>query len=240
MKRRSRLVIILLLVLTAAVISFALIFMGSVGETPAVSLPSPGANEAMESGAPEAQRVELTPDNVQAVLAELERAEVYSCTVTVEDYWTGGSSRNELQVWVSSGRVRIRGAIGGGTRNVLLADGTLYIWYDSVSGVYSGPGGADADAWMRSVTYEDVLSLPRENSTGAEYVQYSGADCIRCGYIDAESGYDCVVYVSVSTGLLMGADCYDNDTLIYRMYSSAPELSSPDENMFSPPDGAEA
>ncbi len=236
MSRRSKMLIILLLVLTAAVIAFALFFMGRSVETTPVTLPSPGQSSAAETSMPGPERVELTSENVAAVLAELTRAESYSGSVTIEDFWDGGSASTQLQVWVSNGRTRVRGERGGSPRNILVSEGTLYIWYDNVSGVFSGPWEGSADEWLRALSYEDVLSLPPEQITGAGYAQLSGEECVYVDYTGGLLGYTYRVYVSVSNGLLMGAEKYDGGSLIYRMFAEY-ELSVPDESLFVPPEG---
>ena len=236
MSRRSKMLIILLLVLTAAVIAFALFFMGRSVETTPVTLPSPGQSSAAETSMPGPERVELTSENVTAVLAELTRAESYSGSVTIEDFWDGGSASTQLQVWVSNGRTRVRGERGGSPRNILVSEGTLYIWYDNVSGVFSGPWEGSADEWLRALSYEDVLSLPPEQITGAGYAQLSGEECVYVDYTGGLLGYTYRVYVSVSNGLLMGAEKYDGGSLIYRMFAEY-ELSVPDESLFVPPEG---
>ena len=236
MSRRSKMLIILLLVLTAAVIAFALFFMGRGVETTPVTLPSPGQSSAAETSMPGPERVELTSENVTAVLAELTRAESYSGSVTIEDFWDGGSASTQLQVWVSNGRTRVRGERGGSPRNILVSEGTLYIWYDNVSGVFSGPWEGSADEWLRALSYEDVLSLPPEQITGAGYAQLSGEECVYVDYTGGLLGYTYRVYVSVSNGLLMGAEKYDGGSLIYRMFAEY-ELSVPDESLFVPPEG---
>ena len=236
MRRRSQMLIILLLVLTAAVIAFALFFMGRSVETTPVTLPSPGQSSAAETSMPGPERVELTSENVTAVLAELTRAESYSGSVTIEDFWDGGSASTQLQVWVSNGRTRVRGERGGSPRNILVSEGTLYIWYDNVSGVFSGPWEGSADEWLRALSYEDVLSLPPEQITGAGYAQLSGEECVYVDYTGGLLGYTYRVYVSVSNGLLMGAEKYDGGSLIYRMFAEY-ELSVPDESLFVPPEG---
>lgn len=236
MSRRSKMLIILLLVLTAAVIAFALFFMGRGVETTPVTLPSPGQSSAAETSMPGPERVELTSENVAPVLAELTRAESYSGSVTIEDFWDGGSASTQLQVWVSNGRTRVRGERGGSPRNILVSEGTLYIWYDNVSGVFSGPWEGSADEWLRALSYEDVLSLPPEQITGAGYAQLSGEECVYVDYTGGLLGYTYRVYVSVSNGLLMGAEKYDGGSLIYRMFAEY-ELSVPDESLFVPPEG---
>ena len=236
MRKRTKLFIILLLVLTAAVIVYALFFMGRSTETPGVSLPDPdqtgSAQPSADTGYTE---LTLTPDNVQAAIKELSRAESYSATVTVEDFWAGGSSSQELQVWVDGNRTRVRGAIGGGTRNVLVDGDTLYIWYDSVSGVSTLPADTQTDRWLRSITYEDVLDIPSEQITAAGYRQYNGIQCIYVEYNDGSEDYVDSLYISVSDGLLRGAETYEDGELIYRMSATVSSLVSTDESLFTPP-----
>lgn len=237
MKRRSKLLIIVLLVLTAAVIVYALFFMGRDVETSSVSLPTDGPDSGVEATASnELSLVVITPENVQAVLAELSRVESYSCTETIEDYWHDGSSTSQIQIWVANGRTRIRSNIGGSVRNVLISDGMLYIWLDSVSQLYARSYSGSADAWMRSLTYEDVLELDTDDILSAGYRQYSGYECIYVEYMDGSDTYVNRIYVSVADGLLVGAEAYEDDVLTYRMYISDLDLSTPDTSLFIPPD----
>ena len=237
MRRRSKLFIIILLVLTAAVIIYALFFMGRSSETTEVSLPSPGQTGGVsQSDAPGLTETSVNAGNVQAVLSGLSRAESYTAAVTVEDFWPGGSSSQELQVWVDGGRTRIRGEIGESTRNVLISDGMLYIWYDSVSGLLSMPSEQNSDRWMRAVSYEDVLSLPAENILDAGYQMYGGTNCIYVEYIEGDESYVNQIYVSVSTGLLAGAQSTEDGELIYRMNVTVSDLMAPDASLFSPPE----
>ena len=236
MRRRTRLVIIILLVLTASVIIYALFFIGQTVETSHVALPTAGIddNNGDDAGA-EIVEATVTTENVQAVLSKLNRAENYSTTVTISDYWVEGSSTMELQVWVSGGSVRIRSEVGASERNVLLLDGTLYIWYDSISGVHIMPYDGSSDAWMHSISYEEVLDLPVESILSADYRQYNGVDCIYVEYEPGVENYVNRIYVSVENGLLIGSEAYENDVLIYRMYSQ-PELGDQDASLFTPPE----
>ena len=82
---------------------------------------------------------------------------------------------------------------------------------------------------------EELLQLPVENIISASYEQYMNESCILVEYSSGEFGYTDLVFISVSTGLLMGAETYDGDTLIYRMSSTMPNLTSPDEGLFQLP-----
>lgn len=240
MSKRSRFIIILLLVLTAAVIVYALFGMDHGVDTPPVELPTAEPTDGTAGpGSTGQDVVSLTPDTVQAVISMLTRADSYSRTVTVEDYWPGGGSSHELSVWADHGRTRIRAEDGDSVRNILISGGKLYIWYDYSQEVYVSDKveDADADEWLRSISYDELLSLPVSAITNASYEQFGGESCIYAEYVAGEFGYVSCVYISVSSGLLMGARVYDGDELIYQMVSSAPDFSTPNESMFELPEG---
>ena len=237
-KKRSRLFAILIIVFAAAVVGFSLLVRGGGSDTASVSLPSAAPESARPGAAGETDspvRAEVTAGTVQAVVARLSRAESYSRTVTIETFWNGGSGSETLSQWVDGGSTLIRRDSDG--RNVLVsADGALYIWYAGSDGCYRGEAGdGSADRWLRSLTYEELLSLPADAVTGAGYGDYGGVPCVWAEYVSGSLDYRSTVYISVDTGLLMGAETRDGDTLIYRMTSGAPDISAPDESLFLPP-----
>ena len=76
MSKRSKFIIILLLVLTAAVIVWALFGMDQGVETPPVELPTAEPTDGSSgTGGDETDVVALTPDTVQAVISMLTRAD---------------------------------------------------------------------------------------------------------------------------------------------------------------------
>ena len=89
------------------------------------------------------------------------------------------------------------------------------------------------------INYEELLELPTESILSAGYEQRQGESCILVEYTSGELGYRSLVYISVSNGLLMGAETYDGDTLVYRMSSSEPSLATPDESVFAMPGSEE-
>ena len=220
MSKRSKFIIILLLALTAAVIIYALFGMEHNVDTVPVELPTAEPTDSSAGpGGSEQDIVSLTPDTVQAVVSMLTCADSYFRTVTVEDFWPGGNSSTEL------------------VRNILISDGTLYIWYDYSEEVFSSDKLDDAgvDEWLRCISYDELLELPVSSISSASYEQFGGESCIYVEYVSGDFGYTSCVYISVSTGLLMGARVYDGEELIYQMTSSAPELSAPSEDMFALP-----
>lgn len=242
--KRANIFMIAVIVLAAAVMLFALFGNGGSVETASVILPTPIAgNENPDSeggGEGGLSLVEVTPWTVQSAIGTLNRAESYSRTVTIEEFWDGGSSSTEISACTDGGSTLIRLDAADGIENILLRYGTLYIWYDGNTDVYiaspGDTGAAQADVWLRCLTYEDLLDMPVTDITDAGYAEFAGDTCIFAEYYSENFGYRNVVYVSVNTGLLMGAETFDGDELIYRMTSAAPDLSVPDENLLLPPE----
>lgn len=242
--KRTNIFVIVMIAITAAVVVYALFGHSTSVETARVILPTPAAGGDTHNPANGGSGItlaEVTPKTVQSVISRLSRAGSYYRMVTVEDFWDGGSGLTDLYVWVSGGNTRIRLSRGADIENILLRGGQLYIWYDRADGVYTAPAdgsAAEADSWLRCLTYEALLDLPDTAITDAGYIEYGGESCIYAEYLSETYHYRNVVYVSVDTGLLMGAETYDADTLIYRMTSGSPDISAPDANMFTAPEQA--
>lgn len=185
--------------------------------------------------------VEVTPETVQAAIATLHRPETYSRSVTVEYLWSGGSSFSEMSVFVSNGWTRTdRTMADGQVRHTLTNGEGTYIWYNSESDVFSGPAGTISPDMEQAIpTYEDVLALPPERITQADYRMVSD---VRCIYVETEEddwGYIQRYWVSVDTGLLVVAERLQDGETVYRMAALAVDQTAPDEKLFTLPDGTE-
>jgi hypothetical protein len=226
--------------ITALAIAAILIFGDSDKPTDIV-LPdeTPAAVVSPEPTAPGGQTgiVEVTKETVQAVVRTLERPEAYSRRLDIETFWEDGSYVYTAESWVRSGSVRLTVA-GHDTKNVLVTEDRVYIWYDAES-VFEGardPGESlfrSADAFDMLVTYEDVLDLPKRDITDACYDEYEGEKCI---FVNTRNGgYETEYVVSVTTGLLVHAERTSGGRLVYRMNASETVLSAPSEEVFVPP-----
>lgn len=209
-------------------------------DTPAVILPTaplPSESVRPETSPDGEKTVDVTPETVQAAIATLTRADSYSRTVRVETFWPGGSSVTETDVWVRASSARLLISGGKSEKNVLIRGDELWIWYSDSADIYRGPAdGAAADEYQMLLTYEGILDLPVSAMTDAGYTEYSGEKCIYAEFVSGELGYTYSCWVSIDTGLLMGAYVCDTDgTLIYSMTSSRPDISTPDESIFAVP-----
>ena len=239
MKRRPSVTVLSIVLLALVALLIILLCAGPWLrlETPPVILPDAVTGQQPEAPADSDlfHKADVTPETVQAVIASLDRETAYSRTVTVRTYWQDVSSAETISEQTLDGCSRLH----SGTKNMLIRPDGLWIWYDNATGIYhcaaADAGYAQADTWLRTLTYEHVLELPQTAITGAGYMLFNGTACIYAEYTAGELGYLNRIYVGVTTGLLMGCETYDGDTLIYSMTSDAPSLTAPAETLFLPP-----
>lgn len=235
--------LILLLALAAVAGMVFLLAPGREPDTPPVLLPTPAVTDAApdDAEAPNAYTpLEVTPETVQSVIATLRRIDSYSRTLAVRDFWSGGSRGRSIQVWAHGGALRItaQSEAGGIQEHLLLRDESKWIWFSDANSVYTGPvAEGDADAYQTILTYEKVLTLPPEDILDAGYTDYAGTYCIFVRCRTGSLGYVSECYIDPGTGLLMGERRYDGETLIYSMDSTTPDVSTPDDALFTAPSG---
>lgn len=241
-KRTVMAVIIIAVVLAAVGYSF---FLNLFAPTPRLEIADPDASQGagpvgQPSGPVDGVVVEVTPQTVQSLIADLERYESYHRTVAVE-YFDGGEPVGTVsaQVWADGGWVRTSAALSSGTlEHSIVGNGTLWLWYGRTGPVYSGPaGGKTADLIQRLPTYEDVLALDQADITGAGYEERGGQPCV---YVEVNGllGVTERYWVSVDSGLLVAAETEKDGAAVYVM--TAQDVVSPLEQtdgMFVLPDG---
>jgi hypothetical protein len=205
-----------------------------------------GANFAMLS------LVDVNRETVQDVIATLRRPTEYSRDVRVESFWSGGSVAYNFSTAFSGGRVSLR-TTSGTKKNVVIQDGTVYVWYDGDTRVYSAPvadtavtdaavadtasADAIADEYEMLLTYEDVLALAPYSILAANVTTATpdGDSSIYVRYQSGELGYVTECHISVRLGLLTDATIYDGETIIYTMTAGDCTLAPADETLFVVP-----
>lgn len=241
-KRTVMAVVIIVVVLAAVLYSF---FLNLFSPTPSLVLPNPDATPSLdpveqESGRPGGVVVEVTPQTVQSLIASLERYDSYRRTVVAE-YFSAGQSVGTVtaQVWADGGWVRTTATLSSGVvEHAVVGENTLWLWYDSGPGVYSGPAADKAaDLVQRLPTYEDVLALDKESITAAGYEERDGQPCV---YVEANGllGGMERYWVSVNSGLLVAAETEKDGDVVYAI--SSRDVVSPldgGSGVFALPDG---
>ena len=205
-------------------------------ELPTVTLPAPTASAGpagATGGEDGLQKVEVTPETVRAVLAMMPRADSYARKITAETFWPGGVGVEELYIWVRGTSERI--VVGEGEKNILIVDGTTYIWYDDPLEAYIGKTAEhDAESWQRTESYLALLSADVA-ITDASYTMYNDEPCIFVAYRTPELRYERRLYVSVGSGLPVGIETWDGDMLTLRITGSDLDISTPGDEYFAAP-----
>lgn len=111
-----------------AVVIVALMLSRSLHRSAHITLPEPGSGPDVSENSAGASDglltlVEITPETVQLAIASLERPERYSRTVTVEQFWKGGSGRYDTTVTVSGAWSRTDRAMPDGQVRHSLTNG---------------------------------------------------------------------------------------------------------------------
>ncbi len=243
MERKSRNILVVLIVLVIAVAVFSSFGLelyarpASEITLPTVSLtqePSP-TPWVGESGS--GLLVEVTPETVQNVIRTLERPASYYRQITVTYAASGGTVTS--QQWVDGGWTRADTTLPSGqVRHSLVGDGTLYYWYDNSRTWYTAPAderSADVDA-VHIPTYEDVLSEPVEQILQADYVDLDGVMCI---YVSVASpAGETRYWVEVDSGLLVAAQRTQEAQVVLSMTATPVERPAPAGTLFALPGGA--
>lgn len=237
-------------ILLMFVIIFSLFFLGQtnppISVLPTYIIPSAGVTpDGSDPG--EVIILEITADNVQAAIGSLNRPAAYTRTIILDTYLGQGEVSYYVTVWVKNKVCKTSAfRLGSGqTTNTIVAEEYVYIWYGDDYDYRRVKLGQDspeqaADEYQRIPTYEDILSLDKDEIIEASYAELDSEPCI---YVKAETGllgYTYEYYVSARTGLLVLAQTYDGDTLIHSTAAGSPNLSEPSDDVFRLPDGSSA
>lgn len=226
------------------VLIVALMLANTLRRSVHITLPPPQSSTEESQGNAEANRdalsvIEITPETVQAAIETLRRPASYRRTITVEQFWNGGSGEWSVTAYVRGGWSRSdRMMPDYRTRHTVTNGETTYIWYNSENEVYAAAAGEiTADNDQAIPTYEDILSLAAEEIALADYRDLSGVNCIYTETAENDRGYSLHYWVSVDTGLLVSAEKLQEGEVIYRMTALTLDAVEPTNADFTLPDG---
>lgn len=235
----------LVAMMVAAVIAAALFSAFSVNwfhKPPAVILPTltptPSATSPIPSG--DYQRLEVTTDTVQRVVATLERPESYARTITVETFGENGAvGQTTAQVVVDGGWTQVTATLPDGrVCHTIVGEEKRYVWYDNQRSWQEYPAQErSADLSQRLPTYEDVLAVVLGDIVDANYQSSGDLPCVYVAVEESELGYVEEYWVSVDTGLLVRAESRKGDEVFYRMSGYTVETPAAPGLTFALPDG---
>ncbi|WP_294548979.1 hypothetical protein [uncultured Pseudoflavonifractor sp.] len=247
-RNRTIFVVLIAIVIVVAVFSsFGLNLFAPAA--PEITLPvvtDPAEDEDSQSGQPADTdryvRVEVTPETVQNVIRTMVplQPESYFRTITVETSLGNGAMGTTVnRVWQDAGWTQVESTWPGGTVEYTIAGGGIvYRWYGGDSTWTEWEAGTrDINMAQRIPTYEDVLALNAKLITSAGYEERNGESCVYVETAENELGNRERYWVSVSSGLLIGAETWCGDELVMRMSSEPVEMPVPADTAFTLPDG---
>lgn len=240
--KRLVLIIIMGIVSVVVAVSAVILVTDATHETATVAIadavePAEDASDVVEAS-PEAV-VTVNADNVQNVIKMMSRRGTYSRYITVTSYWNGGSITSTIASRIDGDNASY--VISGKREKHIIRTGDMfYLWYGDSSRVFSSKidsGTVSDDELQSLVTWEKIIGLPKDNIKSASYSELNGDKCIYVEYVSGELGFKTECYVGIEDGLVLSANTYDGNVLIYSMTSTEPNYSAVAETYFELPDG---
>ena len=155
--------------------------------------------------------VDISPQNVKAIIGKLTRPDSYSLEITVSLFWKEGSSDTVRRIWVKDGCTKVTrlSADGNAQENTIITKDRTYIWNDGNTQYYEGLNGSIyADDVLQIPTYENILNEDEAEIITASYENRSGEPCVYVQVADNEYGGIRGYWVSLDSGLLVAAEVY--------------------------------
>ncbi len=185
-----------------------------------------------------AEQIQVTPKNVQQMIATLQRPAAYRYVVKSIVY---ADDLNRSTVYRQSAkqgvcRTDTLNAAGGTVNTVLRSGDTIYAWSAGETAYYTGKNGDFSDDDTAALpTYETVLALPTESIAAAQLVNVQYEPCIRVAV--TEEGYRMLYDISTISGLLYHAEIYEGDVLVRTCQMEQISMTASDDALFVLPDG---
>jgi len=220
------------------------------GDGPSITLPDDGSGN--QPGVPQSDPhltvqaehyapLVVTSDNVLSVVATLRRPHTYQYEAQVTMSAGGKSAVFRALCYNKNGyaKTEFLNDQGMPESHVLAGPEATLSWQAGDTRVFSGPaGGISEDDSRRIPTYEDLLSLPKEEICAGEAVTLDEESCIYATWIDPVTDEEQRYWISVASGLLVRAETVNKagDTVLSMELSGL--LYTVDDEVFRLPDGS--
>ncbi len=216
----------------------------------AIVLPEPPAAPAVQeqpAPPPEQGFLQVTADNVTAILQDLTPPEAYHQIYTVAVGADETQTVRTVELWVNGRLLRAQVTDGVRTRSVLSDGGRAYVWYD-------GDRAALETDLLEGVTPQDLLGLPdtdllqsasEADIVDADYLVLEEQGQVRCVYVCLQTAAQTVnrCWIDLDSGLLYKADVLEQSQQVYALRQDAFEALAPGDqafhDRFTLPDGTQ-
>ncbi len=202
------------------------------------SLPDDSLGSVTDTENREYLRVEITPQNVQDVIAALSRPANYYIETKSELYYDGRSSTYLRRKWVRGdvSRVDLFQTDSTVSLHVLYSGGYAYFWRPGSTRYTRLPAGKfTADEIQMMMVYEDILALDAADILDAKLVSLNDETCIYVEVAKKDLAYTERYWVSVSSGLLRLGQTLKDQAVIYSVQTLELNTQTPDDATFALP-----
>lgn len=184
------------------------------------------------------EKVEVDKSNIKLIIEALQRPETYHISANSTIYYSGGQSSMAAEGYIYGSTSRTI-VYGDGTRQNCLIDGEIvYIWPEGLATYYSGKkGDFSEDDYIYIPTYEKILSFEDDAILNADYSLYNDRYCLYVEVYEELSGYRSLYYISVENGLLIGAQSFEGEELVYSLSCDVLDMPESFGDIFTLPDG---
>lgn len=236
--KHTALLIFACVLLLAVVTVFCLSGNGS-----GISLPAGSAaalEEQTEQDSIQRTTANITVDNVQQVIASMNRPKKYTASVTNTLYWNDSWETIYAMQYVRDG-VCLTGYFdteGNVERYQAIKGNQYYAWRNGSTVQYTGAAGVvSADDMSMIPTYETVVQEEKASILSAGERTVNGEACIYVTVSNSQTGYSLTYWVSAVSGLLIQADYNRGSELVRSVVIDNIEQDEPAEGFFVMPDG---
>lgn len=221
------------------VVILLLFWTGSSRKQPIIpDLPQTEASSGSSTENLDYLQVEITPQNVQDVIAALTRPSSYYIETKSELHYDNQISTYLRRKWVRNewSRVDLFNTNSTVTMHVIFTKESAFFWYPGSSRYTQLPvGDFTADESQMMMVYEDILKLDSKNIMDAKLTRFDGEDCIYAEVTRPELGYTERYWVSVSSGLLLLGQTLKDNALIYSVQTLELDTTTPEDAVFTLP-----
>lgn len=222
----------------------ALAFSLGNGSTAPVLLPTEAPDstpDASVSGAEqELQNVlTITPENVQAAIASLERSTDYFTQIMTSLHAPNGDRDVLVSIWVQGTSTHALITYSNYIKNILTDGKEYWIWYsDDVNTAFHGKSALEGAGLAENLSglpdYNEILELEPESIKEAAYAEYKGSPCIMV--VAETDGGENEYIIDTKLGLLIGYTRRENGEEIFTLSADVNSPGDPSSDVFKLPD----
>lgn len=245
MKKRSTMALIAAMFVVAVGIFISFFLSSNQNNSYTISLPGQGSaeidtsHEIGDNNRDQIKTITITAENIQAVVASLQRPESYHCQLSTIYYYRDTQTTMRSELWRAADRIRISQftAEGQAAQQALLTENWVYLWGDSATYSRYARQEGDGDLYSRIPSYEDLIKMDASQILVGELREQDGALCLYAETQDLLTNEIEHWYILVENGLLLQVSGAIDGVNTYSCYLTSLTFEDAEDTLFVLPDG---